>query len=538
MRNLTIKTMFRLTVAVVGIIVLCQAFFSLKQTAAVEEETKKLLNTSLPVLERARDIQLHIIQVQQWLTDISATRALDGLDDGFKEAKGHAEAFRTKIDELIDMDPSRSDQYEGIKQAFEGYYSQGKTMAQAYIDQGPIGGNAIMAEFDKAAALLYEQFEPMIEAIDADVKEQEMFLEQHAVLSKQMVLGFSVLYGLVLVALFFGMKTLMVKPLSKTVVLFKDLASGDSDLTKRLPENAMGELGELASYTNVFIEKVQKEVTLLGQTVEHLAATSTQLKGTTESTQVVMSKQQAETDQVATAIDEMSATINEVARNAVNAADSAQQADEQAQKGSRVVQETIAVIGNLADEIERAAGVINQLENHTETISQVSGVISDIAEQTNLLALNAAIEAARAGEQGRGFAVVADEVRALAKRTQDSTTEIQSTIEQLQSSSKQAVDAMQSSQQKANSSVEQAQNAGSSLEEITAEVANISNMNTQIASAAEEQGAVSEEINRSVVTIREVSDQTVTEMSSLTQSGDNLLKVVSELKTLLARFKY
>ncbi len=538
MKNLTIKTMFRLTVAVVGIVILCQAFFTLKQTAAVEEETKMLLDTSLPELELVRDLQLHIIQVQQWLTDISATRALDGLDDGFKEANSHADAFHTKIDKLIDMDPSRSDQFEAIKQAFENYYSQGKTMAQAYIDQGPVGGNAAMGDFDKAAAFMYERFEDVIEDIDAEIKEQEKFLRRDAVSSRQMVLGFSVLYGFGLIALFFGMRTLVLKPLDKSVLMFEDLARGDGDLTKRLSEKAIGELGKLATYTNIFVEKVQNDVTLVGQTVEHLAATSTQLKGSTETTQQVMAKQQAETDQVATAIDQMSATIIEVARNAVTAADSAQQADEQAQNGSRVVQETIAVIGNLANEIERAAGVINQLENHTETISQVSGVISGIAEQTNLLALNAAIEAARAGEQGRGFAVVADEVRALAKRTQVSTTEIQSTIEQLQSSSKQAVDAMQSSQQQANVSVEQAQNAGSSLEEITAEVANISNMNIQIASAAEEQGAVSEEINRSVVNIRQVSDQTVVEMNSLTQAGDNLFNVVSELNTLLARFKY
>ena len=436
------------------------------------------------------------------------------------------------------MDPSRTTQYKAIKQAFEDYYSQGKAMAKAYIDQGPIGGNAMMGEFDKAASHLYEQFTPMIEAIEAEEKQQESFLEQQAKTSRQMILGFSVLYGGILLTLFFGMRKLVIKPLCYTVTMFQDLAKGEGDLTKRLPENAIGELGELASCTNIFVEKLQNEITLVGQTVEHLAATSAQLKDTTESTYEVMGKQQAETDQVATAIDEMSATINEVARNAVNAADSANQADQQAHDGSRVVHETITVISNLAAEIERAATVINQLESHTTTISQVSSVISDIAEQTNLLALNAAIEAARAGEQGRGFAVVADEVRALAKRTQDSTTEIQSTIEQLQTSAKQAVDVMQSSQQKANVSVEQAQTAGNALEIITTEVSNINNMNTQIASAAEEQGAVSEEINRSVVNIRQVSDQTVVEMNSLTQSGENLLQVVAELKTLLARFKY
>jgi len=538
MQNLTIKTIFRITIALIAVLVLCQSFFSLRQTSVVEAEITRLISSSNPIQTKVKELQLNVVQVQQWLTDISATRGLDGLNDGFDEAEKHANLFRAEIDQLIKLDRDNAGQYPPIKQAFEAYYSQGKVMAKAYVDQGPIGGNARMGAFDKAAAALHERLEPMIQAIEAETLRQEQFLEQQAGMSRAMVLGFSILYGVILVLLFIGARTLLVKPLCHTVMMFKDLAEGDGDLTKRLSEKAFGELGALAKLTNIFVAKVQEQVSCVTATVDQLAATATQLKGSTDNTCAIMNRQQAETDQVATAINQMSATINEVAQNAANAADSARQADDQAQSGNIVVSETMKGINSLAVEVENASEVIKSVASHTANIGQVSDVISDIAEQTNLLALNAAIEAARAGEQGRGFAVVADEVRTLAKRTQDSTLEIQTSIEQLQTSATKAVEAMEKGRSQANVSVEQSTEAGTALDLITTEVTNISDMNTQIASAAEEQGAVSEEINRSVVRIREVSDETVVEMSSLTQSSDNLITVVDDLQKLVSRFKY
>lgn len=538
MRNLSIKTIFRMTIAVLVILVLCQSFFSLRQTSIVESETTKLINSSIPIVAKANGLQLQVVQVQQWLTDISATRGLDGLNDGFDEAEKHANQFRAEIDDLIKLDQEHSNQYQAIKQAFEAYYSQGKVMAKAYVEQGPIGGNAMMGAFDDAAAALHDRLVPMIETIQAATLQQEHFLEQQAHLSRNLVLVFSLLFGVILVLLFFGARTLLVKPLCQTATMFKDLADGDGDLTKRLSETAFGELGSLARSTNTFVSKVQEQVSRVAATVDQLAATSIQLKGSTESTCTIMNRQQAETDQVATAINEMSATINEVAQNAANAADSARQADEHAQNGNAVVSDTVSVINSLAEDVEKAAEVISSVESQTANIGSVSDVISDIAEQTNLLALNAAIEAARAGEQGRGFAVVADEVRALAGRTQASTLEIKSIIDQLQTSAGQAVEMMEQGRNQASASVQQSVEAGTALDLITTEVTNISDMNIQIASAAEEQGAVSEEINRSVVRIREVSDETVVEMDNLTQSSENLVSVVDDLQGLVSRFKY
>ncbi len=222
-------------------------------------------------------------------------------------------------------------------------------------------------------------------------------------------------------------------------------------------------------------------------------------------------EQKDEVDKVATAMTEMSATVHEVARNATEAAEAAQRADEETSKGKSVVSQAIEAIDLLANEVNDAAQVIHRLEQDSDEIGAVLDVIRGIAEQTNLLALNAAIEAARAGEQGRGFAVVADEVRTLAQRTQQSTQEIQNMIERLQSGAQDAVKAMEQGRSRAQVGVEQAAEAGTSLETIAQAVGTISDMNTQIATAAEEQSVVAEEINLNIVAISDMIDKVATD---------------------------
>ena len=538
MRKLTIKSMVWAAAAAMAVALIIQGVFVLRQSNLVEEELENMLHVKMPIAEKVHDLQLNIVQVQQFLTDISATRGMDGLDDGFKQADHHVKLFNQTIDELIELDPLRKGDYEGIRKAFDAYFTQGKQMAIAYINQGASGGNAMMGAFDAVAQDLADRLAPALMTVDAERAAQEAFLEESAHTSQNLSIFFTVLYSIMLITMLVGSYIFLLRPLGSTLEMFHDLAKGHGDLTHRLNENILGELGDLAACTNKFVGQVQENISKVGDTVHHLAATSTQLKGTTDSTYKVMSRQQAETDMVATAMNEMTATVHEVARNAVDAAESARHADEQSNNGRQVVDETVQVINALAIEVERAAKVIQSVEVHSEQISKVSDVISDIADQTNLLALNAAIEAARAGEQGRGFAVVADEVRALAKRTQDSTSEIKNIIDELQKSSREAVDVMDKGRSQANATVQQAREAGIALELITSEVTKISDMNTLIASAAEEQGAVSEEINRSIVSIREVSDETMTEMNSLTQVSEDLMGVVHELKGLVGNFKY
>jgi len=247
--------------------------------------------------------------------------------------------------------------------------------------------------------------------------------------------------------------------------------------------------------------------------------------------------QRRETEQVATAMNEMAATVQEVARNASEAAGAASHADNEAGAGRAVVRETTASIENLAHEVESAAQVVQQLANDSESIGAVLDVIKGIAEQTNLLALNAAIEAARAGEQGRGFAVVADEVRTLASRTQDSTKEIEGMIEQLQNGARNAVEVMENGREKARTGVDQTKQAVQALDAITKAVATINQMNTQIASAAEQQRATTEEMNRNIININQIAEQTATSAIQTTTASDELARLSAQLQSLVNQFK-
>ena len=240
---------------------------------------------------------------------------------------------------------------------------------------------------------------------------------------------------------------------------------------------------------------------------------------------------------VASAMNEMSATVQEVARHATQTAEASQGADDESRAGVLVAEEAIAGIRDLIAEIESAAAVVQHVESDTASISEVLNVIKGIAEQTNLLALNAAIEAARAGEQGRGFAVVADEVRTLASRTQNSTEEIQTMIERLQHGVKNAVDAMAGAQERAVTGSESVEKATQSLHVIAAEVATINNMNLQIATAAEEQSAVAEEINHNITRISNIADNTSSGATQTARSSEDLLRLTAELRRLVSQFK-
>jgi len=336
----------------------------------------------------------------------------------------------------------------------------------------------------------------------------------------------------------FLISRMITMPINEAVHAMEDLADGEGDLTQRLDENGNSEIAQMARGFNKFAVKVQALVSELAGSVENLSTVVKDVGGIVDQTQSGSQQQRQQTEQVAAAVTEMTATIQEVASNANLAADSAQQADENAKLGQTVVSDTVSSINALASEIETGVNVISKLSQDTESIGTVLDVIKGIAEQTNLLALNAAIEAARAGEQGRGFAVVADEVRTLASRTQQSTTEIETMIDSLQVQAHAAVDVIKQGQEKAQDSVKNASNAGSALDGITNSVATISNMNIQIATASEEQSAVSEEINQNVVIISQVADENAVASNQLASASQELEHLAGEIQKLVAQFKY
>lgn len=342
-----------------------------------------------------------------------------------------------------------------------------------------------------------------------------------------------VIFGIVGVVL----SNTFLRPLQQIKDNLDDIAAGEGDLTRRLPINGDDELGQLAGSFNRFVEKihglVRQIVDMTGQLTELVGQVSAQ----TQRSEEAMERQRHETDQVATAINEMSAAAHEVAQSAQGAAEAAQKTDTEGQAAKQVVDGSIERIHTLVQDIRDSGVSLDTLQKDVSSIVSVLDVIRSIAEQTNLLALNAAIEAARAGEAGRGFAVVAVEVRALASRTQQSTQEIQGMIDRLQKGTQDAVTAMRRSSDAGDVTSEQANRAGTSLDAIAQLIATINAMNAQIASAAEEQTAVAEEINRSVHKIAVAVDSVADETQQGAQTARNLAGLGERLGALVRQFR-
>ncbi|WP_418903492.1 methyl-accepting chemotaxis protein [Pseudomonas syringae] len=323
-------------------------------------------------------------------------------------------------------------------------------------------------------------------------------------------------------------------PLNETLEVVERVASGD--LSRNLQVDRKDELGKLQSTIQRMTVSLRELVGGIRDGVTQIASAAEELSAVTEQTSAGVNSQKVETDQVATAMHEMTATVQEVARNAEEASEAAVAADKQARDGERVVNEAIAQIERLAVAVGDSSEAMGALKQESNQIGSVLDVIKSVAQQTNLLALNAAIEAARAGEAGRGFAVVADEVRSLAQRTQKSTEEIEALIARLQSGTQQAATVMDSSRELSTSSVELTRRAGGSLESITKTVSAIQSMNQQIAAAAEQQSATAEEINRSIINVRDISEQTSSASEETAASSVELARLGNHLQVLVSRF--
>ncbi len=309
------------------------------------------------------------------------------------------------------------------------------------------------------------------------------------------------------------------------------------DLSLRCDVGSNDELGMIGRHFNSMVESFQKLIEQVIESVDAMRQSCEELSRNAISASEGVSKQLNETDMVATAITEMGATIDEIAKNTELAAGKAEQTHHNAQEGQIGVEDTISKIQSLAQQLDDSANVVAELEKDSQTIGSVLDVIRGIAEQTNLLALNAAIEAARAGEQGRGFAVVADEVRSLAMRTQESTEEIASIIQTLQSRTHSIVDIMEQSQKQGGESAQQAASAGTLLAQINADVTNIMDMSTQIAAAIEEQSMVAAEVNKNVVVIRDIAEESAQAAEENATASDEVRHRADYLHQAVSQFK-
>ncbi|NBA96760.1 HAMP domain-containing protein [Pseudomonas sp. R5(2019)] len=350
-------------------------------------------------------------------------------------------------------------------------------------------------------------------------------------------LGLGLMAAIIGLLLVWVMARSVTRPILGVADMLQDIASGEGDLTRRLHYPKRDELGALAGWFNRFLDKLQPTIADVKRSVQAARDTADQSASIASQTSAGMEQQYRQVDQVATASHEMSATAQDVARSAAQAAQAARDADQATRQGLAVIDRTTGSIDELATDMSTAMSQVEGLAASSEKIGSVLEVIRSIAEQTNLLALNAAIEAARAGEAGRGFAVVADEVRNLARRTQESVEETRQVIEHLQQGTQVVVEAMSNSHRQAQGSVEQVGQAVTALRQIGDAVTIITDMNLQIASAAEEQSAVAEEINNNVATIRDVTESLSGQANESARVSQSLNSLANQQQGLMDQFR-
>jgi methyl-accepting chemotaxis protein len=423
-------------------------------------------------------------------------------------------------------------------------------LANDIFEGAKLGKTLVLDEPDNANVMLVVPFSPIPNAsqwmtvievpratLMASVAEMQQVMEQsnRRSIMVQVATGIGVTVG---GTLLMGLLAVSVtRPIRRVSAMLEDIANGEGDLTRRLSAERRDEMGALVGWFNRFLDKLQPIIAEVSQSVLDTRTTADQSSSIATQTSSGMQRQLREVEQVATAAHEMSATSQDVARNASMAATAARNGDIAARSCKDTIETAAHSIQLLADHMNGAMNGVRQLADSSEKIGSVLDVIRTIAQQTNLLALNAAIEAARAGETGRGFAVVADEVRHLAQRTQDSVSEIQGVIESLQNGTREVVNAMQSQHRQADASAAQALEAVSALVHVSQNIEIMTDMNLQIASAAEEQSAVTEEVNRNISAIRDVTGALVEQVDQSARISQSLNHLANQQQVLMNNFR-
>lgn len=484
--------------------------------------------------EGTQELRYHLAQVQQFYTDASLTQE----NEPAAEAAQHYREAKTLVDKLRGLLPAYGSQLAALNEPVDRLDQTGQRMFQAYSQQGKQAGDEVMEAFDAQSATVIARFnelqQPLGEEFTRVRSDNELRLDElHWVTLAALTVIFILVFGALLL-----INRRVLPPIRRLHHSLQDLASGSGDLTRMINREAEDEIGAVVDAFNQFSRNLREQIASVGEVAGTLEHSSGQLVSDAQASERSAGVLREEIDQVVTAVHQMTVTVQGVAEHARGSSEQTAEADREVRSALKVIDGTISDIRQLASEVGSAAQVISQLETHSQEIGGVLEVIRTIAEQTNLLALNAAIEAARAGEQGRGFAVVADEVRTLASRTQASTAEIDSMIQRLQGTSRQAVDAMQASQKHADNGVAQAEAAGKALGSIGGLVETVSRSSLQIAEAAREQSQVSDEINQRVANLGVEAGRSVALAENTLQRGRHAGENSQRLRGIVGRFRY
>ena len=494
-------------------------------------------NTALnnvDTLEKTRDVQFPVLQAAQSslvllerVKDSLASAVTTGDEEALKGAANFSKQFAEDLNRIAQLNRDYASAVSQVKQSYDNYYKVAYQVSEEMItntaDFSTLGQRSekMNADYDTTARLLGQFRDQRLQQFTASIDDASE--QAGTLITVGIIMG--IITTLVLFGTAFPVARGIQTSLGNMISSLQSLAKEDGDLTARIHTKSVDELGDLAHWFNTFMQKLQHVVKDIVNTAVPLSALAKDLRELTDDTNKTIALQRRSADEAKQAVHSMSSSVVAEVNSANEAADAANQSSDAASQGQQTVISTVENIQLLAGNVQEASDVITQLEKDANQVGTVLSVIKGIAEQTNLLALNAAIEAARAGEQGRGFAVVADEVRTLASRTQKSTEEIQRTIEQLQTAARLAVEKMQHSTAQADNSVQSANQAGEALKLITQSITQIRLMNQRIADATDDQQKMANNIVHHV-------DDIFTNTEHSSESAGNIAKASSELASL------
>ncbi|MCI4625214.1 MAG: bacteriohemerythrin [Candidatus Magnetoovum sp. WYHC-5] len=490
-----------------------------------------------PLYATCKDLKFDVVQVQQWLTDISATRGLNGLNDGIEKAAQFKKEGVQKIQEIGALVKGSSFALDAIKTAFETYYNVGLEMASGYIQYGPEVGNKLMLKFDSASESINTKVDDICHQISKEFEDILIMQVKEAERAQKIYL-FLVIFACVAglsAAVIVGLH--VTKPLGDFINALEGFNQEEGNLQVRINEDRKDEMGAMASLFNRFVEKLNTMVLKFTRVNEQVTSSAAELYMIAEETAKAAVTQHEKIDSVLSSMTQMSEKTMEVAKNAHEASETAKNATSIALKGRDLVNQAINVMDNIRDRTENSANIIETLGTHSNEIGDIVKVINEIAEQTNLLALNAAIEAARAGEQGRGFAVVADEVRKLSENTSTATNKIDKMIKTIQQNSSSAVVSMKEATKEVLNGVNYINQAGITLKDIVSMSEDVTEKIVKIASATEHQSSTADEIANYMEIIADVSKELVKNAKRNAGASQELsVDLTSQLETVFNQF--